>query len=68
MEEPESQDQAGDRRRPRPRPCRLAELENYVGELEAEIARVRAEIARRRDVRGAAEALFRRPRGRAEPD
>jgi uncharacterized small protein (DUF1192 family) len=29
--------------------------------LRAEIVRVEGEIARRRDVRGAAEALFRRP-------
>jgi uncharacterized small protein (DUF1192 family) len=41
----------------------VAELERYVGELEAEIARVQAELARKRDVRGAAEALFRRPPG-----
>jgi uncharacterized small protein (DUF1192 family) len=45
----------------------VAELEHYVGELEAEIARVRAELARKRDVRGAAEALFRRPPGTDEP-
>ncbi|HEX6012130.1 MAG TPA: DUF1192 domain-containing protein [Geminicoccaceae bacterium] len=41
----------------------VEELERYVGELESEIVRVRAEIARKRDVRGAAEALFRRPPG-----
>ena len=39
-----------------------------VAELEAEIVRVRAEIVRKRDVRGAAEALFRRPTGAVEPD
>ena len=39
----------------------VAELEQFIGELEAEIARVRGEIQRKRDVRGAAEALFRRP-------
>jgi uncharacterized small protein (DUF1192 family) len=45
----------------------VAELEQFIGELEAEIARVRAEIQRKRDVRGAAEALFRRPPGADEP-
>jgi uncharacterized small protein (DUF1192 family) len=45
----------------------VAELEDLVGRLEAEIVRVRAEIARKRDVRGAAEALFRRPPGEDEP-
>jgi len=39
----------------------VAELEAYLAELRAEIARVEAELARRRDVRGAAEALFGRP-------
>jgi uncharacterized small protein (DUF1192 family) len=39
----------------------VAELEQFIGELEAEIVRVRGEIQRKRDVRGAAEALFRRP-------
>lgn len=38
----------------------VSDLEAYVGQLKAEIARVEAEIGRRRDVRGAAEALFRR--------
>ena len=40
----------------------VADLEAYIGALQGEIERVRAEIARRQDVRGAAEALFRRPR------
>lgn len=39
----------------------VADLEAYIAELQAEIARVEAEIARQRDVRSAAEALFRRP-------
>jgi uncharacterized small protein (DUF1192 family) len=38
----------------------VSDLETYVHDLKAEIARVEAELARRRDVRGAAEALFRR--------
>ena len=46
----------------------VAALEHFITELEAEIVRVRAEIARKRDVRGAAEALFRRPAGAPEPD
>jgi uncharacterized small protein (DUF1192 family) len=46
----------------------VAELEHFIAELEAEIVRVRAEIVRKRDVRGAAEALFRRPAGGKEPD
>ena len=46
----------------------VAELEHFITELEAEIGRVRAEIARKRDVRGAAEAMFRRPTGGQEPD
>ena len=41
----------------------VADLEQYITALQGEIARVQAEIARRRDVRGAAEALFRRPAG-----
>jgi uncharacterized small protein (DUF1192 family) len=45
----------------------VEELERFIGELEAEIVRVRAEIGRKRDVRGAAEALFRRPPGTDEP-
>jgi uncharacterized small protein (DUF1192 family) len=36
----------------------VADLEAYIAALRAEIARVEAEIARKRDVRGAAEALF----------
>ena len=46
----------------------VAEREQFITELEAEIVRVRAEIVRKRDVRGAAEALFRRPTGAVEPD
>jgi uncharacterized small protein (DUF1192 family) len=45
----------------------VAELEQFIGELEAEIVRVRAEIKRKQDVRGAAEAMFRRPPGGDEP-
>lgn len=41
----------------------IADLNGYITSLEHEIARVRTEIARRQDVRGAAEALFRRPAG-----
>ena len=41
----------------------VAELELFIGQLEGEIARVRAELKRKADVRGAAEALFRRPPG-----
>ena len=37
------------------------ELEAYVAELRREAARVEGEIVRRRDVRSAAEALFRKP-------
>ncbi len=37
------------------------ELQAYVAELRGEAARVEAEIERRRDVRGAADALFRKP-------
>ena len=44
----------------------VAELETFIARLEAEIVRVRAELRRKADVRGAAEALFRRPPG-AEP-
>ena len=44
----------------------VAELELFIGQLEGEIVRVRAELKRKADVRGAAEALFRRPPG-AEP-
>lgn len=41
----------------------VVELEGYVAELRAEIARVEAALARQRDVRSAAEALFKpRPR------
>lgn len=58
---------------PRPRPATapgrdlrslgVEELEAYCGQLRAEIARVEAELAKRRDVRSAAEALFRKPGG-----
>ena len=44
----------------------VEELERFIRELEGEIVRVRAELKRKADVRGAAEALFRRPPG-AEP-
>lgn len=40
----------------------VGELETYVQALRAEITRVEEEIRRRRDVRGAAEALFKTPR------
>jgi uncharacterized small protein (DUF1192 family) len=45
----------------------VAELEAFIRELEAEIGRVRAELKRKADVRGAAEAMFRRPPGPDEP-
>lgn len=45
----------------------VTELEHYVHELEREIGRVKVEIERKRGVRSAAEALFRRPAGAAEP-
>ena len=51
---------------PQPRPLTtlsIAELEAYIAQLRAEIARVEVEIGKRRDVRGAAEALFKRPGG-----
>jgi uncharacterized small protein (DUF1192 family) len=38
----------------------IDELEAYAGQLRAEMARVDAETARRRNVRSAADALFRR--------
>jgi uncharacterized small protein (DUF1192 family) len=37
------------------------ELQAYAAELRAEASRVEAEIVRRREVRGAADALFRKP-------
>ncbi len=39
------------------------ELEAYVADLKREAARVEGEIVRRRDVRSAADALFRKPAG-----
>jgi uncharacterized small protein (DUF1192 family) len=46
----------------------VADLEAYVEALRGEIERVRGEIVRRQDVRGAAEALFRRrPPDAGEP-
>lgn len=45
----------------------VGDLEHYVAELQAEVARVQAEIARKRAMRGAAEALFRRPPESGEP-
>jgi uncharacterized small protein (DUF1192 family) len=57
---------------PRPKPVQLSgrdlrtlsvvELEAYIAELRGEIARVEAALAQRRDVKSAAEALFRPPR------
>jgi uncharacterized small protein (DUF1192 family) len=44
-------------------PLSIEELEAYIAQLRAEIARVEVEIGRRREVRGAAEALFKRPGG-----
>jgi uncharacterized small protein (DUF1192 family) len=44
------------------------ELEAYVAELKREAARVEGEIVRRRDVRSAADALFRKPAGAAGRD
>ena len=41
----------------------VEELEAWIGALKLEIARTEAELARRRDVRGAAEALFKKPAG-----
>jgi uncharacterized small protein (DUF1192 family) len=41
----------------------VADLEGYTMELRAEIARVEAELAKRRDVRSAAEALFKKAQG-----
>jgi uncharacterized small protein (DUF1192 family) len=39
----------------------VADLETYIATMRDEIARVEAELVRRRDVRGAAEALFKKP-------
>jgi uncharacterized small protein (DUF1192 family) len=41
----------------------VEDLRAYVVELRNEMERVEAEIARRQDVRGAAEALFRKSGG-----
>ncbi|QJE74761.1 DUF1192 domain-containing protein [Aerophototrophica crusticola] len=38
----------------------VGELEEYIAAMEAEIARVRETIRAKRDVRGAAEAFFKR--------
>ncbi len=38
----------------------VGELQAYADALRREVARVEAEIAKREDVRGAAEALFKR--------
>jgi uncharacterized small protein (DUF1192 family) len=39
----------------------VEELEVYIARLESEIARARVAIEARRSVRGAAEALFKKP-------
>ena len=39
----------------------ISELEDYIRRLEGEIDRARAQIASRQTVRGAAEALFKKP-------
>jgi uncharacterized small protein (DUF1192 family) len=44
----------------------VEDLRAYVVELRNEMERVEAEIARRQDVRGAAEALFRKSGGSGE--
>ena len=44
----------------------VEDLRAYLVELRNEMERVEAEIARRQDVRGAAEALFRKPGGPGE--
>ena len=44
----------------------VEDLRAYVLELRNEMERVEAEIARRQDVRGAAEALFRKSGGSGE--
>jgi uncharacterized small protein (DUF1192 family) len=41
----------------------IDELQAYVAELRGEADRVEGEVARRREVRGAAEALFRKSAG-----
>jgi uncharacterized small protein (DUF1192 family) len=53
------------RPRPKPevardlRPMSVVELEAYIAQLRAEMARVEAEVGKRKDVRSAADALFR---------
>jgi uncharacterized small protein (DUF1192 family) len=44
-------------------PLGIEELRAYIGELTAEIARAEAEIVRKQAHRGAADAVFGRPRG-----
>lgn len=39
----------------------IGELEDYIAELQVEISRVEAAIGRKRDHRGTAESVFRRP-------
>jgi len=41
----------------------IEELQAWLATLRAEIGRVEVELAQRRDVRGAAEALFKKPSG-----
>ena len=49
-------------------PLGVTELQAYIGELRVEIERAEAEIARKRQHRGAAEAVFGRPRSGAGPE
>jgi uncharacterized small protein (DUF1192 family) len=44
----------------------VADLEAYIATMQDEIARVQAELVRRQDVRGAAEALFKKPSAGSE--
>lgn len=41
----------------------IEELEAWIAVLRAEIGRVEVELTQRRDVRGAADALFKKPPG-----
>ena len=41
----------------------IDELTDYVAQLRGEIARVEAEIERQRQIKGAADAFFKRPAG-----